>query len=149
MTRFYNYNFVDLLLNLWLWLGLSRSIFSLSFCLFIYPYISITIRPSTMLFSRAALAAILLFTVTAPTFTFVNADTGAAFSYDPEAANGPANWGKLEIDGNQCGEKSNSPIAVYTRACDRWGNYEFQVRPSFGNHKIHKSPCVSMISCCE
>jgi carbonic anhydrase len=80
-----------------------------------------------MLFSQAALATCLLFSVTAPTVTLVHAATGAAFSYDPEAENGPANWSKLEIDGNQCGGSSNSPIAVYTRACDRWGNYEFQV----------------------
>jgi hypothetical protein len=70
-------------------------------------------------------ATLLSFLMAAP--MAVHAATGASFSYDPTAEYGPANWGKLAIDGNACDGESNSPIAVTTGPCDRWGNYKFQV----------------------
>jgi carbonic anhydrase len=70
-------------------------------------------------------AAVLSFLMAAP--MAVNAATSASFSYDPNLENGPANWGKLAIEGNACDGESNSPIAVTTGPCDRWGNYKFSV----------------------
>ncbi len=56
--------------------------------------------------------------------------TSAAFSYDPDADNGPDHWKDLEIDGNQCGGESNSPIAVETHGCDRYEEYTMSVSSS-------------------
>ena len=53
------------------------------------------------------------------------------FSYDPNSENGPQNWGKLDIPGNVCDGEWNSPVAVATRKCNRWENYEFSVRSTF------------------
>jgi carbonic anhydrase len=74
-----------------------------------------------MFVSRTALATLLL---AAPA---AYAATSAAFSYDPNADNGPSNWGDLVIDGNACDGEKNSPIDVATRACDRFGSYKFSV----------------------
>lgn len=52
----------------------------------------------------------------------------APFSYDPNLENGPQHWGKLLIDDNTCDGPRNSPIAVATRSCDRWDDYQFNVR---------------------
>lgn len=55
------------------------------------------------------------------------AESSAAFSYDPTDEYGPANWYKLDIDGNACAGNKNSPIAVETTSCDRYENYRFVV----------------------
>jgi carbonic anhydrase len=59
--------------------------------------------------------------------------TSAAFSYDPDADNGPDHWKDLDIGGNQCDGSSNSPIAVETHGCDRYENYKMVVSSSNGS----------------
>jgi carbonic anhydrase len=71
-------------------------------------------------------ATLLSFLVAAP--MAVHAATGAAFSYEPNAEYGPANWGKLPIEGNACDGESNSPVAVQTGPCDRYEDYKMKVR---------------------
>jgi carbonic anhydrase len=70
-------------------------------------------------------SAVLSFLLAAP--MAVNAATSASFSYEPNADNGPANWGTLAIDGNACDGDSNSPIAVETGPCDRYEDYKMKV----------------------
>ena len=63
-----------------------------------------------------------------------NAETAASFSYDLHATTGPDNWGKLDIENNQCGGTSNSPIAITTHDCDRYEDYVLNVsHPSFAS----------------
>ena len=52
------------------------------------------------------------------------------FSYDPAAANGPANWALLDIPNNACGGSAQSGIDIpYSGQCDRTSmNYIFSVR---------------------
>jgi carbonic anhydrase len=59
-------------------------------------------------------------------FPVVHAAVGA-FSYDPNSAVGPQNWGTLAIDDNACEGTKNSPIAVETTSCDRFEDYVFSV----------------------
>jgi carbonic anhydrase len=75
-----------------------------------------------MFFSHLALISLLM---AAPMGAL--AESSAAFSYDPTDEYGPANWYKLDIDGNACAGNKNSPIAVETSSCDRYENYRFVV----------------------
>jgi len=58
------------------------------------------------------------------TFIIAHADEGS-FSYDPSSSTGPASWGDLALEGNQCNGQKNSPIAVQSRPCDRFEDYVF------------------------
>ena len=50
-----------------------------------------------------------------------------AFSYDPDSATGPAYWGDLNLEDNQCDGESNSPIDVQTFDCDVFASYMLRV----------------------
>jgi carbonic anhydrase len=75
-----------------------------------------------MIFSRVTFAYF-LFIAAVPA-------TEAQFSYDPNSAVGPQNWGTLDIAGNACEGTKNSPIAVETTSCDRFEDYVFSVSDS-------------------
>jgi carbonic anhydrase len=50
------------------------------------------------------------------------------YSYDPLQANGPQNWGSLDIPNNECSGSFNSPVAVPAMySCDLEQNYELTV----------------------
>jgi hypothetical protein len=88
---------------------------------------------STMFISRLTLLSFLV--TSAPTATLVHADTSVAFSYDPLSDVGPANWGLLPLDGNQCDGEKNSPIAVATSACTLYANYHFDVSTKYMRYR--------------
>jgi hypothetical protein len=50
------------------------------------------------------------------------------FSYDPSSNIGPEYWKDLQVDNNQCGGLSNSPIALQTKPCTTFADYTFTVR---------------------
>jgi carbonic anhydrase len=50
------------------------------------------------------------------------------FSYDPASDVGPEFWKDLEMDNNQCGGTSNSPIALSSQKCTSFADYKFTVR---------------------
>lgn len=78
----------------------------------------------------------------------VTAKTEATFSYDPHAETGPDNWGKLDIENNQCNGMSNSPIAIETHHCDRYEDYVFNVSfysPFFFSPKFDPIEILSLI----
>jgi carbonic anhydrase len=72
-----------------------------------------------------ALAMAVLSAVVAPASA-----TGGNFSYDPEHPLGPDDWETLELEGNQCGGKYQSPIAIKSAACTEYADYKLRVRPS-------------------
>ena len=76
------------------------------------------INNSTMLYSRIVVLAFFV----RQTFA-----AGGDFSYDPASDKGPANWGSLELEGNQCDGTANSPIAVITTSCDKFADYGLNV----------------------
>ena len=52
---------------------------------------------------------------------------GSSFSYDPGESNGPYGWSNLNIEGNQCGGKKQSPIAITPSGCNVGANYKMEV----------------------
>jgi carbonic anhydrase len=55
----------------------------------------------------------------------------AKFNYNPDSPYGPAFWGDLKIDNNQCNGDKNSPIAIETSCCDVKANYTLKVNISY------------------
>ena len=52
----------------------------------------------------------------------------AEFSYIPDDEDyGPYAWADLDMDNNQCGGYSNSPIAIEKTHCDLRADYNFTV----------------------
>jgi carbonic anhydrase len=51
------------------------------------------------------------------------------YSYDITAPLGPPNWASVEIEDNQCGGLSQSPIAITSMECSEYSDYKFEVRP--------------------
>jgi hypothetical protein len=52
----------------------------------------------------------------------------SAFNYDPNSPKGPEFWKDLtDVENNQCGGTSNSPIALETTACTLFEDYQFEV----------------------
>jgi hypothetical protein len=54
------------------------------------------------------------------------------FSYDPYSDIGPSHWKDLQVEDNQCGGSSNSPVALETKPCTSRANYKFTVREFVG-----------------
>lgn len=54
-------------------------------------------------------------------------DAAPAYSYDPFSNVGPDLWKALEMEENQCGGTSNSPIALESAACNVFADYDFDV----------------------
>jgi carbonic anhydrase len=59
--------------------------------------------------------------------TLVQADGAAKYSYHSEDDLGPANWADVDVEDNQCGGDTQSPIAIDSRSCDMYANYRFIV----------------------
>jgi len=57
------------------------------------------------------------------------ADAGK-FSYDPNLG-GPETWSSLQVEGNQCSGKKQSPIAIRPTGCNIGANYEMKVWKDF------------------
>ena len=55
------------------------------------------------------------------------AKPASTFSYDPGSSNGPYGWSSLNIEGNQCGGKKQSPIAITPSGCNVGANYKMEV----------------------
>lgn len=76
-----------------------------------------------MVFSRfslttlAALAALPLLTSAA----------AGVYSYDAASDVGPSHWGDVELVGNQCNGRKNSPIAVEDPGCTMYADYKLTV----------------------
>jgi carbonic anhydrase len=51
-----------------------------------------------------------------------------SFSYDPNSALGPSNWGDIDYNNNQCAGDRNSPIALKSSHCSTNGDYKSTVR---------------------
>ena len=62
---------------------------------------------------------------------------GDDYSYDPNAPNGPANWGNPNDPKNQCNGPKQSPIAFTTNgAISMDGDYVFTVRLKLNEYKV-------------
>lgn len=81
------------------------------------------------------------------------ASTSASFSYDPNSATGPAYWGDLAMEDNECNGKKNSPINIATSSCTQFADYQLTVSRLFyvsyvsrdGLYCIACSQCVSYL----
>jgi hypothetical protein len=70
---------------------------------------------------------IVVVTVLVSTTYLGQADGVAKYSYHSEDALGPANWANVDVEDNQCGGDTQSPIAIVSRSCDMYANYRFIV----------------------
>jgi carbonic anhydrase len=76
-----------------------------------------------MLFSRSSVTAALV-ALTLPHFTSA---ADGVYSYDSASPFGPANWGDVVLDNNQCNGRKNSPIAVEDPGCTIYADYNLNV----------------------
>jgi carbonic anhydrase len=92
-----------------------------------------TAKPPTLPSGRLLLLLLLLAAILGFGNVQMTAVLGAEeveFSYDPASDVGPEFWKDLEMENNQCGGTSNSPIALSSQKCTSFADYKFTVRPS-------------------
>ena len=51
----------------------------------------------------------------------------ALYSYEMDDRFGPPRWSEVVVDNNQCGGKTQSPIAIDFSKCTKYANYRFKV----------------------
>lgn len=73
------------------------------------------------------------------------ASSEVEFSYDPASDVGPEFWKDLEIENNQCGGTSNSPIALETAKCTSFADYKFTVRVYESTRKRARRPTSGLV----
>ena len=71
---------------------------------------------------------IMILAAVTTTNTVAAASSEVDFSYDFSSDVGPDSWKDLEVEDNQCGGASNSPIALVSKRCTSHADYKFSVR---------------------
>ena len=56
----------------------------------------------------------------------VSAGSGE-YSYDPSSDVGPAHWGDVQVQNNECTGTKNSPVDIHDDSCGRFDDYTLTV----------------------